>query len=159
MATAMTSHILFIDLGADDQKPRVLRKFDHHRSRSLIGGRQIVKRSKSERSMVQNEERSREKAALETEEDDQEMDEDAVTMNVDSGSETDPTLTTISRMAISADGQWLATTDDLSRTYIFNLDSVQVNFSPLLCNRPAHNVTAVSLRSSIFPSTGSIVSL
>jgi U3 small nucleolar RNA-associated protein 4 len=32
----------------------------------------------------------------------------------------------ISRMAISADGQWLASTDDLCRTHVFNLDSMQV---------------------------------
>ena len=34
-------------------------------------------------------------------------------------------LTTIVRMAISSDGQWLATTDDRRRTHVFNLDSLQ----------------------------------
>jgi U3 small nucleolar RNA-associated protein 4 len=37
----------------------------------------------------------------------------------------EPMPATITRMAISPDGQWLATTDDHLRTHIFNLDSVQ----------------------------------
>lgn len=34
-------------------------------------------------------------------------------------------LTVITRMAISSDGQWLATTDDCRRTHVFNLDALQ----------------------------------
>jgi len=33
------------------------------------------------------------------------------------------------RLAVSADGQWLASSDDHARTHIFNLDSVQVCLS------------------------------
>lgn len=29
------------------------------------------------------------------------------------------------RMAVSPDGQWLATSDELCRTFVFNLDSIQ----------------------------------
>lgn len=155
MATAMTSHILFIDLGADGQKPRVLRKFDHHRSQNLIGGRLHVTKYKGKQ---QNKERAKKRAAFKAEQNDQEMDQDTVMMEADGGYETDSALTTVSRMAISADGQWLATTDDLSRTYIFNLDSVQVRFSCAIFECPTHNDTAVPLRSPIFPSTSSITS-
>jgi U3 small nucleolar RNA-associated protein 4 len=34
---------------------------------------------------------------------------------------------TIMKMAVSPDGQWLATSDDLCRIFIFNLDSIQVS--------------------------------
>ncbi len=33
--------------------------------------------------------------------------------------------TTVTRMAVSPDGQWLATSDDLRRTHVFNLDAIQ----------------------------------
>lgn len=33
----------------------------------------------------------------------------------------------IMKMAVSPDGQWLATSDDLCRIFIFNLDSIQVS--------------------------------
>lgn len=33
----------------------------------------------------------------------------------------------VTRIAVSPDGQWLATADDRSRTHIFNLDSIQVS--------------------------------
>lgn len=89
-----------------------------------------MKKPNGEQPSPQNE-GSRRNAVTETEQSDQEMDEDTV-VNIDSGHETDPALTNVSRMAISADGQWLATTDDLSRTYVFNLDSVQVRLSHLI---------------------------
>lgn len=158
MATAMTSHILFIDLGTDGQKPRVLRKFDHHRSQNLIGGRLTVIRSQGIGMQPKKGKEKRKitlQRELQTEQIDQAMEADTV---VTSGAETTPALTTVSRMAISADGQWLATTDDLSRTYIFNLDSVQVSFFRLQRNHTAHGVAVVPLRSSIFPSTGPITS-
>jgi U3 small nucleolar RNA-associated protein 4 len=34
---------------------------------------------------------------------------------------------TIMKMAVSPDGQWLATSDNLCRIFIFNLDSIQVS--------------------------------
>src|SRR6267154_1340118 len=39
-----------------------------------------------------------------------------------------PDSVTIMKMAVSPDGQWLATSDDLCRIFIFNLDSIQVSF-------------------------------
>lgn len=80
---------------------------------------------------MKNHKRAQAKDGLEIEHNDDAMDDDA-SIGDDKGliESTGTVSTTISRMAISADGQWLATTDDLSRTYIFNLDSVQVSFSP-----------------------------
>jgi len=135
----MTSHILFIDLGTDGQKPRVLRKFDHHRSQNLIGGRLTVIRSQGIGMQPKKGKEKRKitlQRELQTEQIDQAMEADTV---VTSGAETTPALTTVSRMAISADGQWLATTDDLSRTYIFNLTLCSTTaFFHLSINRPNH---------------------
>lgn len=39
--------------------------------------------------------------------------------------------TTVTRMSVSPDGQWLATSDDRCRTHVFNLDSIQVRLLPL----------------------------
>lgn len=39
--------------------------------------------------------------------------------------------TTVTRMSVSPDGQWLATSDDRCRTHVFNLDSIQVRLFPL----------------------------
>ena len=50
----------------------------------------------------------------------------------------EPMPATITRMAISPDGQWLATTDDHLRTHIFNLDSVQHHSSLPSFPQPAH---------------------
>ena len=97
IAATISSHIFLIDL-SDGESPRVLRRFDHHRARNLVGGQRIIKGPKPDMDNVPHE-------------------------------EADHTVATVSRLAISADGQWLATTDDLSRTYIFNLDSVQVRLS------------------------------
>lgn len=132
MATAMSSYILLVDLGTQSEKPRVLRRFDHHRARNLVGGGRIVKQSKldSTGSKTQEDWAGR-KNAFEMEETD-EAQENTVAGDADAGDGAGPTVTTVSRMAISADGQWLATTDDLARTYIFNMDSVQVSSLSLL---------------------------
>jgi len=37
-----------------------------------------------------------------------------------------PASVYVSHIAISPDGQWLATSDERSRTHIYNLDSIQV---------------------------------
>jgi len=127
MATAMSSYVLLVDLGANSEKPRVLRRFDHHRAQNLVGGNRIIKKSKSDRTVSEtHEEREKKKKAFETGHDSG-LKEDADMGDADSRNEAGPAITTVSRMAISADGQWLATTDDLARTYIFNLDSVQVS--------------------------------
>jgi U3 small nucleolar RNA-associated protein 4 len=123
MATAMSSYVLLVDLSG--VRPRVLRKFDHHRARNLVGGDRIIKKSDRTASMAQ-EERTRRKKVFETEQNN-EAKEDTVIGEGDGEDEIGPSVANVSRMAISTDGQWLATTDDLGRTYIFNLDSVQVS--------------------------------
>lgn len=52
--------------------------------------------------------------------------EDAGSEREDNVEESAPNVI-VSRMAFSADGQWLATTDDHCRTHIYNLDAVQVS--------------------------------
>jgi len=92
----------------------------------LIGGDRIVKKSKLDwTASMAEEERAGRKKAFETEQNDR-VQENAFMRDGTSGDDTGSCITNVSRMAISADGQWLATTDDLARTYIFNLDSVQV---------------------------------
>jgi len=108
MSTALSTQVLIIDLGinTEDQEPRVLRRFDHHRMRDGILGGRVIKGIKAG---------------------------DDVAMGRTSGDEDDedemdsagPVVASILRIAISADGQWLATSDDLARTHVFNLDSVQ----------------------------------
>lgn len=110
MATAMSSYVLVLDLMGD--KPRVLRRFAHHRMRDSVVHNRVVK---GRRKNVTGE-----------------MDVD---MNVDESDSDDesnstPLVVNIFRIAISHDGQWLATSDDHMRTHVFNLDSIQVG--PLL---------------------------
>jgi U3 small nucleolar RNA-associated protein 4 len=44
----------------------------------------------------------------------------------DGGSPSMTSSARVLRLAVSADGQWLASSDDHARTHVFNLDSVQV---------------------------------
>jgi len=70
--------------------------------------------------------------------------------------DSSPCVTNVSRLAISADGQWLATTDDLARTYIFNLDSVQYHCVLPSFRQPVQSLTFKSSSPNIliisFPS-------
>lgn len=133
MATAMSSYLLLIDLV--EAEPRVLRRFDHHRAKNLIGGERVVKKARSTRREARREEG------------------DAVMEDVEEVDVKGTVVTCVSRMAISADGQWLATTDDLARTYIFNLDSVQVCFPFLPLCVPGAHATAAPLCPPILPTT------
>jgi hypothetical protein len=59
------------------------------------------------------------------------------TSGEDSDSDDDPNITadtipSILRIAISPDGQWLATSDDQRHTHIFNLDSISVRRQSLI---------------------------
>jgi len=152
MATAMSSYVLLVDLSG--VRPRVLRKFDHHRARNLVGGDRIIKKSDRTVSMAQ-EERARRKKVFETEQNN-EAKEDTVIGEGDGGDEIGPSVANVSRMAISTDGQWLATTDDLGRTYIFNLDSVQHHCVLPSFRQPVHSLTFKSSNPNIliitFPS-------
>ncbi|KAI0082243.1 WD40 repeat-like protein [Panus rudis PR-1116 ss-1] len=112
LATAMSAHVIIVDLGgtADDQRPRVLRRFDQHRMKDV----KVVK--------------GRRRAARQDEDVDMDEErEDRPQENEDSSEEEveDDTNATVTRMAVSPDGQWLATVDDRCRTHVFNLDSIQ----------------------------------
>ncbi|KAF9073758.1 WD40-repeat-containing domain protein [Rhodocollybia butyracea] len=89
--------------------PRVLRKFDHHRQRNTLSRNRVTKDLKVNGDVEMS------TADEENAEDSESSDED----------DDSPLLGSVSRIAISADGQWLATTDDRCRTHVFNLDSIQ----------------------------------
>lgn len=151
MSTTMSGYILVIDLGTADNKPRVLRRFEQHRMQNIVVGNRVVKGRK---------------AVEETE--DVEMGEDRKDDPKD-GSDNDESsesededkqmTVTVTRMAVSPDGQWLATADDRSRTHVFNLDSIQVRTISIQSTQMSfthidhyHNVLA-PLRPSLVPST------
>ncbi|TDL28747.1 WD40 repeat-like protein [Rickenella mellea] len=98
LATASSSFVLVIDLGAGDVRPQVLRKFDQHRSSHAIAGDRAIKNIPG--------------ADFEMSDGEEEADDTQRTA-------------VISRMAFSNDGQWLATTDSNCRTQVFNMDAVQ----------------------------------
>ncbi|KAK7463831.1 U3 small nucleolar RNA-associated protein [Stygiomarasmius scandens] len=110
MSSTMTSYILVIDISGE--KPKVLRKFDHHRQ--PIG--RVLKELKTTGDVEMTDFRNA-------------MDE-----------EQDPLVSNIFRIAVSSDGQWLATSDEHSRTHVFNLDSLQHH-----CVLPSFPLPAQSL--------------
>lgn len=104
MSTATSSYVLVIDLA--EEKPRVLRRFDHHRSKDLIVHDRVVKGRKTVG--------------------DVEMGDATVEQNEESEEDNSaPTVASVLRISISPDGQWLATSDNRARTHIFNLDAIQ----------------------------------
>ena len=72
-------------------------------------------------------------ADVESHQEDEEKDSDEE-KNEDEGEDeklTKAALISVDRLAVSADGQWLATSDNQARTHIFNLDSISVSlFQP-----------------------------
>lgn len=113
MASAISSYILVIDLASE--KPRVLRRFEHHRMQNIVLGERVVKGR--QRSQDAEDVEMQDTTAGEKAEDADESDEDV--------DPPKPVIATVTRMAVSPDGQWLATSDDHRRTHVFNLDSVQ----------------------------------
>ncbi|KAJ6509309.1 WD40-repeat-containing domain protein [Mycena vitilis] len=104
ISTAVGSYILIVDLSTEDEKPRVLRRFDHHRHGSTILNDRVVKgrplEAESESAMNDAEESEGEMPAA-------------------------PITTSVLRLATSFDGQWLASSDSHARTHVYNLDSIQ----------------------------------
>lgn len=134
VATA-TGFVLVFDLVSDSVSPTVLRRFDQHRSRnSSVEGRALTGRRNGVDHDVDLSDPGQQDSH-----------------NSDSGSDdidvwpthSKPLLATITRMATSPDGQWLATTDDHMRTYIFNLDSVRHHSSLPSFPQPAHALAFV----------------
>ncbi len=61
----------------------------------------------------------------------------------DDGDGDSVAIVSIDHIAVSGDGQWLATSDSHARTHIFNLDSVSVRLIPLsyfYANLPSYPV-------------------
>ncbi|KAL0579813.1 U3 small nucleolar RNA-associated protein [Marasmius crinis-equi] len=105
MSTAMTSCVVVIDLNNGSGKPSVLRRFDQHRQ-SNVRSKRVIKDLKTGGDV---------EMAEPDEESDSEDEEDA----------SKPTQANVLRLAVSADGQWLASSDDQRRTNVFNLDTLQ----------------------------------
>jgi U3 small nucleolar RNA-associated protein 4 len=125
-----TAFVLVLDLVSDSTSARVLRRFDQHRHRSTLAeGRVLTGRRNDE---------DHEADASESEQDVEEHETENRGMASSQPTNAKPMPATVTRMAISPDGQWLATTDDHLRTHIFNLDSVQHHSSLPSFPQPAH---------------------
>jgi U3 small nucleolar RNA-associated protein 4 len=139
LTTALSSYVLVIDL--TDEKPKVLRRFEHHRIQDLYtSGRILRGKLASSRDQGDGGQPKVNGHALNG---DVEMAGvvspspsaqpngicEGEDRNVSSDTDGDVAVVNISRIAISADGQWLATADSRARLLIFNLDSVSVSSS------------------------------
>ena len=112
MAT-VRADILVVDLGDGKASPRVLRRFTHHRLRG-VGARVVRGLPLPAGARAQNQKGNVEKKGSGEDEESEEGDEDGEEERV-----------SVTRMAVSADGQWLATTDDRCRTHVFSLDALR----------------------------------
>ena len=133
MSTGVPSYVLVIDLTGE--KPRVLRRFDHHRIQdSIVHHKRALKgiQGKAKVNGVHvNGDMDAEMVDVESPQ--EEEDHDVSDEEKDEDEEEDEKLTkvalvSVDRLAVSADGQWLATSDNQARTHIFNLDSISVSF-------------------------------
>ena len=125
-----TAIVLVLDLVSDSTSARVLRRFDQHRHRSTSAeGRVLTGRRNSE---------DHEADASESEQDIEDHETENRGMAKTQPTDAESMPATVTRMAISPDGQWLATTDDHLRTHIFNLDSVQHHSSLPSFPHPVH---------------------
>lgn len=143
LATSLSSYILVIDLTSDT--PRVLRRFDHHRCQDTVVRNRVVmgRLAASKRSVDTSEIKSLVNGDVEMaevamngvtgseseseHEKDSGMDEnDEDDSSSDEEVSSSPLVVGVDLLEISADGQWLASTDNRGRTHIFNLDSISV---------------------------------
>lgn len=109
MSTALSGHVLLFDLsGSEEQPPRLLRRFDQHTQAPTT---RVVKGLKQNGAFSMATDSDAEEAVSSD-------DEPAAPA---SGK---PLQATVLRTVVSADGQWLASTDNRLRTHIFNLDSM-----------------------------------
>ena len=164
MSTAVPSYVLVIDLTGE--KPRVLRRFDHHRiqdsiihhnsalkgralkgiqGKAKINGVHVNGDVDTEMVDVKSQEEEEEDQDIGDEERDSDEDED------DEENITTAALISVDRMAVSADGQWLATSDNQARTHIFNLDSISVGSSNLYSTFYPDPISLASLYITFFP--------
>ncbi|KAI0690679.1 WD40-repeat-containing domain protein [Cytidiella melzeri] len=158
MACAMTAYLLVIDLSGD--KPQVLRRFEQHRSMDFMPGQRVIRgRSKSvqvEDVEMANDSSGDSPRAKSTEAMNVDCSVDAAqqdSSDSDSDSSFHPpsprkfTTPTITRLAISPDGQYLASTSSSShttRTHIFNLDSISHTCTLPSFSSPIHALAFTS---------------
>ncbi|TRM61425.1 WD40-repeat-containing domain protein [Schizophyllum amplum] len=130
MSSALGSYVLVIDLGGVDGVPRVLRRFDHHLSRTYAL-RDVLKRQGAE------------------ETGDVDMADGDNDSGIDLPSSSSSRIPAVQRLAVSPDGQWLATSDDHAQTHIFNLDSIQHHCTLPSFGRPAQAIAFDSTQSGL----------
>ncbi|KAL4068329.1 WD40-repeat-containing domain protein [Scleroderma yunnanense] len=100
MVMASTSStILVIDLGS--AKPTCLRRFDQHQKPSLVSAGRVIRGASRGQSKHENHDAD------------------------DSDDISNTGTPSVVQMAVSPDGQWLASSDDRGRTFVYNLDSLQ----------------------------------
>ncbi|KAI0762616.1 WD40 repeat-like protein [Fomes fomentarius] len=142
IASSQSVAVLIVDLGSAASAPRVLRKFEQHRVKDGFVKGRAVKGRRSPPSvngdgdveMASDNEEARDATA-------NDAGDDAAVPSPSSDSDVEDSKvvhTTITRMTISPDGQWLATTDDRRRTHIFNLDAVQHHCALPTFPQPIH---------------------
>ena len=133
MSTAVPSYVLVIDLTGE--KPRVLRRFDHHRIQdSIVHHNRALKGIQGKKAKINgavhvNGDMDTEMVDVGSpqEEHQDTSDEEKVEDEEEDENLTKAALISVDRLAVSADGQWLATSDNQARTHIFNLDSISVS--------------------------------
>ncbi|THH02514.1 hypothetical protein EW026_g402 [Hermanssonia centrifuga] len=135
MTSAMSAYVLVIDLTT---KPRILRRFDHHRMRNVVLGDRVMKGRKNS---VVGEDVEMADAGGAAGSDESDADENILLAK--------PFVATVTRTAVSPDGQWLATSDDRCRTHVFNLDSIQHHCTLPSFPQPAHALSFDSTSPSI----------
>ncbi|KAL1952190.1 hypothetical protein VTO73DRAFT_1339 [Trametes versicolor] len=120
LATSTTATVLIIDLGSADSPPRILRKFEQHRLREGFVNDRVIKGRTGPSGSTDGD------ISMATEDQPEDASDSESDSDADSDTEASKRVrTTITRLAVSADGQWLATADDRRRTHVFNLDAVQ----------------------------------
>ncbi|KAJ7783542.1 WD40-repeat-containing domain protein [Mycena maculata] len=124
ISTAIGSYIMIVDLGTDDEKLKVLRRFDHHRHASSIAGERVIKGRPGTDVVNDVDESENEVVAV-------------------------PITTSVLRLATSFDGQWLASSDSHARTHVFNLDSLQHHCSLPSFPQAAQTISFDPLRPSL----------
>ncbi|KDR84773.1 hypothetical protein GALMADRAFT_233114 [Galerina marginata CBS 339.88] len=141
MSTAISSYVLVIGLTGD--KPRVLRRFDHHRLQDSISHDRVMKgrapnkfatavnghvhvNGDGDVEMAEPDVDSQAPPASSAEDEDEAN--GGISENSDDEDDEDVSslaaIVSIDRIAVSTDGQWLATSDNHARTHIFNLDLI-----------------------------------
>ena len=128
-------------------KPRVLRRFEQHRLRSAVIGDRLV-RGRTKVAEAEDVEMAEADAATIPKENNTE-DNASESEADDEPALSKPLAATITRIAVSPDGQWFASTDDQCRTHVFNLDSVTYHCVLPSFPQPAHALAFDRLSPSI----------